>query len=332
MIVVVRSPFLTFEKKQNSAFITPFGTMAQISIGYSAYIKALRANGVSVVVDAIYDSEKFTVSMTEKGYKLNHEKTCFQSDAPVKVWFAHSFENNGFSQFLGMDNAEIEKRKKVAKTSFVWDAWKKEMSLKTVLLRLCNFYYRDLLGDLLSSDIDNEIDNDKAEMQAALSKKSPAQLAEPKSEPLPEMGANGQTVEQTTEADVIEILSVLNSVEHVNKLFKDNRDKYTPFVSAFAARKAQIIAAEIEKESELEDQKESETQPELNPDLFSKTTESELIKMIGKANDKETLASLKQDCIDKFGIESVELNGTFYKSIAERSNFLAVTKSRFLKP
>ena len=311
--------------------ITPFGAMAQISIGYSAYIKALRANGVSVVVDAIYDSEKLTVSMTEKGYKLNHEKTCFQSDAPVKVWFAHSFENNGFSQFLGMDNAEIEKRKKVAKTSFVWDAWKKEMSLKTVLLRLCNFYYRDLLGDLLSSDIDNEIDNDKAEMQAALVQKSPAQLANDLKASdvigiMEQLEAhereNGQTVEPTTEEEVIELLSVLNSVEHVNKLFLDNRAKYTPFVSAFAARKSQIIAAEIEKE--LDEQKESETPPELSPELFSKTTEREFLDMIVKAKDKATLDSIKQDCVENYGVESIELNGVFFKAISEKYNFFAI--------
>lgn len=341
MIIVVRSPYLTFDKKQNSAYITPFGTMATISIGYSAYVKALRANGVNVVVDAIYESEKFSVQMTERGYKLNHEKTCFKSDAPVKVWFALSFENTGFSQFLGMDNAEIEKRKKVAKTSFVWDAWKKEMSMKTVLLRLCNFYYRDLLSDLLTVDIDNEIDNQKAEMQSALTAQNPLQIAQGLE--------NVQSIE-VTEIDIIEMLKSCETVDDVNILFKSDKVKYNAFIPAFAARKNQILAAQIEKEeAELKAQTEQQeiaiepnepgtelnTEPKsndnLNPDLFSKQTESELLKMIERAKDVATLASLKQDCIENFGTESVELNGTFYKALAERSNFFAVQKSKFYK-
>lgn len=340
MIIVVRSPYLTFDKKQNSAYITPFGTMATISIGYSAYVKALRAHGVNVVVDAIYESEKFSVQMTERGYKLNHEKTCFKSDAPVKVWFALSFENTGFSQFLGMDNAEIEKRKKVAKTSFVWDAWKKEMSMKTVLLRLCNFYYRDLLSDLLTVDIDNEIDNKKAEMQAALTAQNPLQITQ-----------GLESEQEVTEIDIVEMLKSCETVEEVNTLFKSDKVKYNAFIPAFAARKNQILAAQIEKEeAELKAQteaKESVIEPEpnepettelgpepktndnLNPDLFSKLTEFELLKMIERAKDVATLASLKQDCIENFGAESVELNGTFYKALAERGNFFAVQKSQF---
>jgi len=55
-----------------------------------------------------------------------------------------------------MNLSEIDKRKKAAKTSFIWDAWSDEMAMKTPLLRLCNKYFRHYLTDLLTIDVDNE--------------------------------------------------------------------------------------------------------------------------------------------------------------------------------
>lgn len=156
LLKVVRSKYLSLSKKQNSAFLTPRSRIMSLSVGYSAYMAAMRDNGLKITVSVANEGDIFAVNLTENGYKVKHDVQVFGLGKPV-AYFAQATDKDNFSQVVVMDKAEIEKRKAAAATKFIWDSWEKEMSLKTVLQRLANFYYRDLLAELLEVDFQEEI-------------------------------------------------------------------------------------------------------------------------------------------------------------------------------
>lgn len=168
ILKVVRSKYLSLSKKQNSAFLTPRSGIMTLAVGYSAYMAAMRENGLKVTVSVANEGDVFAVNLTENGYKVKHDVQVFGLGTPI-VYFAQSTDKDGFSQVVVMDKTEIQKRKATAATKFIWDAWEKEMSLKTVLQRLANFYYRDLLAELLEVDF-QEIELTPEAKQPALPK------------------------------------------------------------------------------------------------------------------------------------------------------------------
>lgn len=136
-----------------------------VSFDYQAYKnKMLLAYPESMIdVGVVKSGDTFTLE-NEDG-KIKYKLTIAE---PFKTADANSIEGafciiknkrGEFSTLLSKD--DIQKHKRVAKTSMIWDAWFKEMVLKTVIKKGCKYHYDDIFEGM--NDLDNEsIDLDKS--------------------------------------------------------------------------------------------------------------------------------------------------------------------------
>jgi len=136
-----------------------------ISFDYIAYKnKMLLAYPESMIdVGVVKTGDTFTLE-NEDG-KIKYKLTIAE---PFKTADSNSIEGafciiknkrGEFSTLLSKE--DIQKHKRVAKTSMIWDTWFKEMVLKTVIKKGCKYHYDDIFEGM--NTIDNEsIDLDKA--------------------------------------------------------------------------------------------------------------------------------------------------------------------------
>jgi phage RecT family recombinase len=97
---------------------------------------ALQAPGVTVVNVGIRH-EKDEFEYREGSDPFIRHVPWTDDDETGAVMGAYAYARmNGETLVLYMNNAEIQKRKNVARTKKVWDAWPEEMAKKTVLRRL----------------------------------------------------------------------------------------------------------------------------------------------------------------------------------------------------
>lgn len=155
IIKVVGNKYLTFEKKIGMVALVPNGTYATLRVGYPAFVAGLDEHGIAVTFEKVREDDTYEEVYENGRAKIYHKKAKF-SQKTVIGYYAIAVNKEGFSWVESMNLSEIDKRKKAAKTSFIWDAWSDEMAMKTPLLRLCNKYFRHYLTDLLTIDVDNE--------------------------------------------------------------------------------------------------------------------------------------------------------------------------------
>lgn len=155
IIKVVGNKYLTFEKKIGMVALVPNGTYATLRVGYPAFVAGLDEHGIAVTFEKVREDDTYEEVYENGRAKIYHKKAKF-SEKKVIGYYAIAVNKEGFSWVESMNLSEIDKRKKAAKTSFIWDAWNDEMAMKTPLLRLCNKYFRHYLTDLLTIDVDNE--------------------------------------------------------------------------------------------------------------------------------------------------------------------------------
>jgi len=155
IIKVVGNKYLTFEKKIGMVALVPNGTYATLRVGYPAFVAGLDEHGIAVTFEKVREDDTYEEVYENGRAKIYHKKAKF-SEKKVIGYYAIAVNKEGFSWVESMNLSEIDKRKKAAKTSFIWDAWSDEMAMKTPLLRLCNKYFRHYLTDLLTIDVDNE--------------------------------------------------------------------------------------------------------------------------------------------------------------------------------
>jgi len=159
VIKVVSSKYLTFEKKLGLCFLVPQNAgesmIMTLSFGYPAYQAAALSHGISINVQTVREGDTYSNEVINGQPTFMFKQAMFGSGT-ILGYVAYSIDLNGFKHVVPMTVADISKRRKVAKTDYVWSAWEEEMSLKTPLLRLCSVNYRHLLADLLEFDTDND--------------------------------------------------------------------------------------------------------------------------------------------------------------------------------
>lgn len=136
-----------------------------ITLDYMAYKnKMLLAYPESMMdVGVVKEGDSFVLENENGEVKYKHTiADAFKTADANNINGAFCIIKNKRGEFATLLSKEdIQKHKKVAKTSMIWDAWFKEMVLKTVIKKACKYHYDDIFEGL--NAIDNEsIDLDKA--------------------------------------------------------------------------------------------------------------------------------------------------------------------------
>lgn len=136
-----------------------------IAFDYVAYKnKMLLAYPESMMdVGVVKEGDTFTLENENGEVKYKHTiADAFKTADVNNINGAFCIIKNKRGEFATLLSKEdIQKHKKVAKTSMIWDAWFKEMVLKTVIKKACKYHYDDIFEGM--NTIDNEsIDLDKS--------------------------------------------------------------------------------------------------------------------------------------------------------------------------
>lgn len=136
-----------------------------IAFDYVAYKnKMLLAYPESMMdVGVVKEGDTFTLENENGQVKYKHTiGDAFKTADANNINGAFCIIKNKRGEFATLLSKEdIQKHKKVAKTSMIWDNWFKEMVLKTVIKKACKYHYDDIFEGM--NTIDNEsIDLDKS--------------------------------------------------------------------------------------------------------------------------------------------------------------------------
>ena len=137
-----------------------------ISYDYIAYKnKMLLAYPESKIdMDIIKEGDTFTVGKENGEVKYKHEIKDPMTTGDVKsIIGAYCVIKNKRGEFITLlSKDDIAKHKKVAKTSMIWDAWFKEMVLKTVLKKGCKYHFGDIFEGM------DEVDNASIDLSRSI--------------------------------------------------------------------------------------------------------------------------------------------------------------------
>lgn len=129
-----------------------------ISYDYVAYKNKmlLAYPETKIDISVVNDGDIFTFSK-ENG-KVNYEHVISDPfEDNKKIIGAYCIIKNLRGEFITLLNRqEIEKHKRVAKTSYIWDAWFKEMVLKTVIKKGVKYHFEDVFENIKELDNENE--------------------------------------------------------------------------------------------------------------------------------------------------------------------------------
>lgn len=130
-----------------------------ISFDYIAYKnKMLLAYPESKIdVQVVLKDDMFTVSKESGKVIYEHKITNPFADPDKNINGAYCVIKNNRGEFLTtVSKEEIEKHKKSAKTQYIWNAWFKEMVLKTVIKKACKMHFDDVYESMIDLDNENE--------------------------------------------------------------------------------------------------------------------------------------------------------------------------------
>lgn len=156
----VRSEGLVFDGKHITLQSTG------ISYDYIAYKnKMLLAYPESKIdMDIIKEGDTFTVGKENGQVIYKHEIKDPLTTGDIKsIVGAYCVIKNQRGEFITLlSKDDIAKHKRVAKTSMIWDAWFKEMVLKTVLKKGCKYHFDDIFEGM------NEVDNESIDLSRSV--------------------------------------------------------------------------------------------------------------------------------------------------------------------
>lgn len=128
-----------------------------VSYDYVAYKnKMLLAYPESKIdVSLVYFEDKFTFQKASGLVTYSHEFSNPFEQEDSKVIGAYCVIKNKRGEFLTLlSKGELEKHRKVAKTDYIWNAWYKEMCMKTVMKKSCKVHFEDIFTEI--EVMDNE--------------------------------------------------------------------------------------------------------------------------------------------------------------------------------
>lgn len=146
---LVRSQGLVFDGKH----ITWQST--GISFDYVAYKnKMLLVYPESKIdVSVVYKADTFTVSKESGKVEYTHTIGDPFGSTEADIIGAYTVIKNERGEFLTtLNQAEIKKHRSVAKTDYIWQAWFKEMVMKTVIKKAVKYHFDDVFVEIEKQD------------------------------------------------------------------------------------------------------------------------------------------------------------------------------------
>lgn len=107
-------------------------------------------------VQTILEKDVFSVSKQNGKVIYSHDITDPLADEKAIVGAYCVIKNNRGEFLTTLNKPEIEKHKKSAKTQYIWNAWFKEMVLKTVIKKACKMHFDDIYETIMEVDNENE--------------------------------------------------------------------------------------------------------------------------------------------------------------------------------
>ena len=150
------------------AYLVPFGSECTLIIGYRGLTSIVARYGKirNIYARVVRERDIFRLvyGLEEK---LEHEPCRDGEPGELVAAYAIAAFNDGAKHFTVMFKPAIEKRRAVAKTKMVWDAWAEEMWKKTVIRQICKDIplSLELSQDLATVD-ENEFSGNAIDVQA----------------------------------------------------------------------------------------------------------------------------------------------------------------------
>jgi len=119
-----------FSKRDNKYY-------CQVQYGYKGQMELARRSDkiVSITAQIVYDNDHFELDPLNNTFKFNPLLKGERGKWYLAVAVAKF--KDGSQQVAYMTKAQVMKRKAVAQSTNVWDAWEEEMAIKTVIKSLC---------------------------------------------------------------------------------------------------------------------------------------------------------------------------------------------------
>lgn len=125
---------------------------------YVAYKNKMLITYPESKIDMSTVNEGDVFSFSKEGGKVFYSHVItdpFKQTSEENIIGAYCIIKNSRGEFLTLlDKKELEKHRKVAKTDYIWQAWFKEMVLKTVIKKACKQHFDDVYIKI--EELDNE--------------------------------------------------------------------------------------------------------------------------------------------------------------------------------
>lgn len=136
--------------------ITARGGVPMLSFDYHAYRNVVLLKYPETLFDQqlVYNGDDFSFRK-ESGKVIYSHTIANPFDTNKKIIGAYAVVKNSTGEFIDfVDMNDIEKMRKTSKMSNIWNAWLDRMVLKSVIKRICNVNFKDVVKEIDS--IDNE--------------------------------------------------------------------------------------------------------------------------------------------------------------------------------
>lgn len=121
------------------SYLVPYKQECQLIIGYKGMLELVRRSGQvkSLKAEAVYTNDEFEMDVFEN--KIIHKPELDGDRGEFRLAWVKVVLKSGETQIAWMTKEQINKRRGVASTRKVWDAWYEEMAIKTVIKKACKF-------------------------------------------------------------------------------------------------------------------------------------------------------------------------------------------------
>ena len=166
-----KNPFM--QRKQVEDLVGLFKRVAHEGLEFDGVHVTLQSTGISydyvafknkmlitypesmIDIQIIYKGDTFAFEKENGQVKYSHAIANPFTSTDADVDGAYCVIKNKRGEFLTtLSLADILKHKKAAKTQYIWDAWFKEMVMKTIVKKACKYHFQDLFTGI--EEMDNE--------------------------------------------------------------------------------------------------------------------------------------------------------------------------------
>ena len=126
-----------------------------ISYDYVAFKNKMLLAYPESLIDVQLVSNKDEIQFSKESWKVNYTHKIwnpFEIKDEDIIWAYCVIKNKRWEFLTTINSDEIAKHKKVAKTSYIWNAWFKEMALKTIIKKACKTHFNDIYEKILEED------------------------------------------------------------------------------------------------------------------------------------------------------------------------------------